>query len=76
MSGVKMRLVANDTSDGSVLWLLWVYQDHEGDGPEDFFSGRVKLQDEPVALAHAVLDDALEKAQARLDRFAGEIPLF
>jgi len=63
-----LRLSGHITQSGEVGWLLWVEEEGEGHGSDRLFAGRVELQDEPVATAYTVLQNALEKLESRLSR--------
>ena len=72
-----MRLSSFEAKEhsGLVNWLLWVNEDDESHRRDKLFAGRVKFQDDPVALTHAVLQDALEKTESALGGPAQD-PLF
>lgn len=56
-------------------WVLWVEQDSESNRLDRLWAGRVKLQDDPIATAHAVLYDAVQKLETTLG-IGGMDPLF
>jgi hypothetical protein len=63
---LRLRTTISDRGGSQVCWLLWVEQQHQSDGLDRLWAGRVPLQDEPVATAYGVLEDALKKLEAWL----------
>lgn len=63
-----IRLSVHVSSDrpSFVNWLLWIQQDGEGNRGDRLWAGRVKLQDDPIATAEAVLYEAREQLQTAL----------
>lgn len=71
---VILRLAAFELEDGSVQWVLWIEHDRESDRLDRLYAGRVKLQDDPIATAHCVLYDAVEKLQTALGAVQTPLP--
>lgn len=63
---VALRMTGFLTGDGDVSWVLWIEEDGQGHRFDRLYTGRVKLQDESVATAYCVFDDATQKLQAAL----------
>jgi hypothetical protein len=63
-----LRAIDAPGHSGEINWLLWVDQDDEGHGASRLFAGRVKFQDDPIALANCILYDAFQQTEPFLIR--------
>lgn len=61
--------------ESGAVWCLWVQQYSEGDRIDRLWAGRVKLQEDPIATAELVMNDAVQKLQSTLMQ-ASQAPLF
>jgi hypothetical protein len=68
-----MSIYVTDSSEAN--WILWVDQNGQRPGLDQLFAGRVKLQDDPIATAYGVFQEALEQLEAALRGFTTP-PLF
>lgn len=72
---VRFSTHADPAHPSELAWLLWVEENGQSNGRDRLWAGRVKLQDDPIATAHAVLDAAREKLEISLVRWETR-PLF